>query len=315
MIKISVVLTTYNRAPLLPRVLNALAAQSFSKKNYELLIIDDGSTDQSGNVIVPFLKKNPHFRYFPKKHEGLSAGRNFGISHAGGELIAFTDDDVVPDSKWLEELWEVYQKEKPLGIEGKVVTDTQKPLFGNAPENTQGKKYIGCNSAYTKKILEKVGGYDRRFFWVRDDSDMAFRVLKHGPISFAPRAVVYHPYRPIDAMHLLKRLTIIQSDLLLFQKHPSQYMASFGFPGLSNWIQSGATYLFVATLSIVHPPAAIIPLLGYIFFRYFASMRGKLFSLPEAGLLVIVLGIRDLLYPFAFVYYFIKTNFRQVDHS
>lgn len=305
---LSVVLTTYNRSALLGEALARLTAQTLPARKYEILVVDDGSPDATVDVVRAFQKKHGNVVYLPKPHEGLSAGRNFGIAHARGDLIAFTDDDCQAAPSWAEELLTTYQNEKPLGIEGKVITDEKKGLFGNAPENLHGGKYIGCNSAYTKTILQKVGGYDTRFFWIRDDSDMAFRVLQHGKIAFAERAVVYHPYRPTDANHLLKRLTIVQSDLLLFFKHPCAFLDSFGIPGFSNWVQSAAAYLLLGAAATLFPRAEFIaPLLAYAFFRFVVSMRRKTFSVKEGVAFILVLTLRDLLYPLAFVYFFFKT--------
>ena len=310
---VSVILTTYNRADLLPVALQCLSAQTFPREKWELVIMDDGSTDATPQIIAPFLRKMRNARYFKKKHEGLSAGRNGGISHAKWDLVAFTDYDCLPSPDWISELWATYQKEKPLGIEGKVITDTNKPLFSNAPQNERGRKYIGCNSAYTRAILDKVGGYDKRFFWVRDDTDVAFRVLKHGKIAFAEKAVVYHPARATNPVHLVKRLSIIQSDLLLFRKHPREYWKNFGFPNRNNWIRSLFTYALLFFLFQTQNSGMIIggvvlflalESVGYAFFR---SALFSMKTIEVAAIFSFTLLVRDLIFPLAFVYYAIKT--------
>lgn len=303
-VSVSVVVTTYNRHALLMRALEALDVQSFPKSKFEIIVVDDGSTDSTSRVVQGRLRAWKNVRYLPKKHEGLGHGRNAGIAAARGELIAFTDDDVIPDTRWVESLWKTYTRTHAEGIEGRVTTDSPRRLFGSAPENPVGGKYIGCNSAYTKKVLAQVGGYDPRFFWVRDDSDMAFRVLKKGRIAFAPDAIVYHPQRDTDAWHLLTRLSIIQSDILLFMRHPRQYWENFGFPGGRNLLQSGILYLTLAAWMMVDMKIGAVAALVYLAVRFF-SMRNKVYSLKEGLVFVLVMALRDVAYPFAYIYYWI----------
>ena len=93
--KVSAIITTYNRAGLLPRAVNSILAQTFT--DYEIIIVDDCSMDNTQEVIAGF--SDPRIRSF--KHEqnkGQAAARNTGISHAIGEFVAFLDDD----DEWLE---------------------------------------------------------------------------------------------------------------------------------------------------------------------------------------------------------------------
>ncbi|RLG70129.1 MAG: hypothetical protein DRO07_00945, partial [Candidatus Iainarchaeum archaeon] len=100
----------------------------------------------------------------------------------------------IANRNWLENILNVFRKSSDVvGVEGKVVTDNPKPLFSSAPENLTGGNFTGCNSAYRKDVLKKIGGYDERFFAIRDDSDIAFRAMSEGRIVFAPNAIVKHP--------------------------------------------------------------------------------------------------------------------------
>lgn len=88
--KVSVIITTYNRADLLPRAVNSVLSQTF--EDYEVIIVDDCSTDHTQEVIAKFADS----RIRPLRHEvnrGASAARNTGIANALGEYIAFLDDD------------------------------------------------------------------------------------------------------------------------------------------------------------------------------------------------------------------------------
>ena len=95
---ISVVIPTYNRAPELETCLTALAAQTLSPDQFEVLVIDDGSSDSTSSLLETLSSGNPmDLRYFVQPNEGPAAARNAGIEQAKGEWIAFTDDDCIPD--------------------------------------------------------------------------------------------------------------------------------------------------------------------------------------------------------------------------
>lgn len=311
MVEISVIITTYNRGALLKRALEAVVHQSLSQKVYEVLVVDDGSTDDTPKIVRDFMKKYKNIRYFRQEHKGLSAGRNLGISKARGKIVAFTDDDCIPDRAWLENLLKAFRKESNIvGVEGKVITDSPAPLFSSAPMNLKGKNFTGCNSAYKKAILKEIGGYDKRFFAIRDDSDIAFRVMSQGKIVFAPEAVVRHPPLKVSAFHYLKRLKLVQSDILLYKKHPILFEKYIGNPFFRHFLQSiFAWFVLLGMIFSVYffIPILIVTLILFLFlFRYIASIKGKVYSFSEALIFTLILFLRDLMYPFVFLYYWIK---------
>lgn len=97
---VSVVVPTRNRADLLLRALNSLRSQSFS--NFEVLVVDDGGTDETEAVVQGL--GDSRFFYFRKDHEGAAQARNFGLANTSGEFVAFldSDDEVLPT--WIEDL-------------------------------------------------------------------------------------------------------------------------------------------------------------------------------------------------------------------
>src|SRR5579872_4887378 len=103
MIDISVVVPTYNRMELLPRTLPALAAQVVDGFDYEVLFVDDGSDDKTGELIQEAAKQNPRLRYIRGKHYGTPAGpRNNGIREARGKVIMLLDDDIIPEPEMVK---------------------------------------------------------------------------------------------------------------------------------------------------------------------------------------------------------------------
>jgi len=99
-VKASVILPCYNRAELLPLSLTSLKSQSISLKDYEVLIVDDGSTDGTQAVVRSYLWGNA--RYLRKSNGGASSARNHGIMHARGEVLIFSDPDMLTCPHFIE---------------------------------------------------------------------------------------------------------------------------------------------------------------------------------------------------------------------
>lgn len=89
--KISVIVPVYNAEQYLPRCIDSILAQTFT--GFELLLIDDGSTDNSGDICDEYAKKDNRIRVFHKKNGGVSSARNIGLDNAVGEWVAFVDSD------------------------------------------------------------------------------------------------------------------------------------------------------------------------------------------------------------------------------
>lgn len=103
MAKVSVILPVYNSAETLETCMNAVLRQSFS--DFELLVLDDGSEDQSVEIGNRYAQMDKRVKVFPLAHGGVSAARNAGLRYAKGKYIAFVDSDDVPDEDWLSSLF------------------------------------------------------------------------------------------------------------------------------------------------------------------------------------------------------------------
>ena len=104
--KVSVQICTFNRKILLGKCLEALFVVDFPAADYELVLVDDGSTDGTGEKIK-VLQAPCRVNYLYKEHGGLAAARNLGIRNAAGEVVLFMDDDTLADPDLLKAHWEV----------------------------------------------------------------------------------------------------------------------------------------------------------------------------------------------------------------
>lgn len=108
-IKISVIVPVYNAESYLEVCLNSLLSQTF--QNYDVWLIDDGSTDQSGTICDKFVEKNSCFHVIHKPNGGVSSARNVGLDHALGEWICFVDSDDTVGENYLENLYKAVHKD------------------------------------------------------------------------------------------------------------------------------------------------------------------------------------------------------------
>src|SRR5262249_55512081 len=99
----SVIIPTYMRPQQLQDCLEGLACQNYPRDRYEVIVVDDGSPDMPEPVTTPFHARM-QLRLLRAPHGGPAAARNAGAREAAGDLLAFTDDDCVPSSGWLQAL-------------------------------------------------------------------------------------------------------------------------------------------------------------------------------------------------------------------
>lgn len=187
---ISVIIPTYNRAHLIEKTLKSTLNQSY--QSFEIIIIDDGSTDNTREVLGRINDERIRC-FYHEENKGTAAARNTGIKNARGEYIAFLDDDVEWLPEKLEKQIEIFKTDLPeLGV---VYSDSQlvinnKMKYWKSPEVTRGilinpgtsdyqAMNIGTPTMLVKKeCFEKVGLFDERFFRFID-LELLLRLSKH----------------------------------------------------------------------------------------------------------------------------------------
>ena len=207
--KVSVVIPTRDRQRELIACLEAIQQQTFPAEDYEILICDDGSTEDLKPALAPFQTKLS-LVYLRQMPQGPAAARNLGIRNARAPIVAMTDSDTLPDREWLAQLMATLQANpQAVAVEGKVTSKNPDEFgaLGEGPTNLEGGVYLTCNCAYRREILLKAGGFDESFpYPAYEDVELAARVRPWGDIVWQPEAVVYHPRRRITASTVIKKL-------------------------------------------------------------------------------------------------------------
>jgi len=285
LIKISVIVPTLNRRDELRQCLNALASQTFPAAQFEVIVIDDGSTQNIESVVLEVGQGSEQWRYFRQAAKGPAAARNQGIRLARGSIVAMTDSDTLPEADWLTRLAEAFAAHpEAVGVEGKVYAENEGAfgILGEGPTNKQGGVYLTCNCAYRRDVLLKVGGFDESFpFAAYEDTELAARAKAHGPILWQPLAVVVHPERPLTAQAVLKKLRHWEYILIVGLRY-----------GYLGWEKYPVRHpkLRVAVLSLVALPLAKFrKALAWLFRRPSAALTMTWFGVLEAvGALTLV---------------------------
>jgi len=311
---ISVVIPAHNRPDFLSKTLACLLEQDYPKQRYEIIVVGYKGDNTIDVVRKKFSDKR--LRFFKTDSRFPDKKRNFGIKKAKGNIIAFTDDDCLPAKNWLKKINEAFERDKELaGIEGLTWNDNEK-LYYHATENLTGGKYPACNYAFRKSILLDVHGFDENYNFFREDTDLAFKVLSKGyKIAFDKNVRVYHPPRKRPLSFPIKELFLVKGDIRLFKKFPKLYKEHFGFVCKGSVKQSAVSWtaLFFLILSIYFRwfSLAIWVIFGIILFKYFVEMISKKFSLVQGITFIFFSFLRDLAFPFYFLYYWVSVDIKK----
>lgn len=129
---ISVIIPTYNRSRLLQQTVDTILAQTYPRQRWELILVDNGSTDDTARVIAEMIARDEHVRGLTEKRKGAHFARNLGALAARGDLLYFTDDDMLAEPDMLERIVEGFDADSSVAsVTGKVLPkwETEPPVW------------------------------------------------------------------------------------------------------------------------------------------------------------------------------------------
>jgi glycosyltransferase involved in cell wall biosynthesis len=209
---ISVVINTYNRAPSLRQTLLSLRHQVYDR--FEVVVVNGPSDDGTDAVLAEFAGR---VRVARCPAVNLSVSRNVGIAAASGDVVAFLDDDAIPDPYWLVQLAAGYDSERVGGVGGVVYDYTgyafqfaasvadrtgearygvQPPYWGYLlPGGAQFLQLQGTNCSFRRRCLEEIGGFDEEIEYFLDETEVCLRLVDRGhQLRLLDCAAVYHKF-------------------------------------------------------------------------------------------------------------------------
>lgn len=212
--RVSVVICTHERPGALARCLRSL--QELEEKPHEILVVDNAPQTPSTRELV---ERNSGIRYVCEQKLGLSRARNAGIRNTNGDIVAFTDDDVIVDPRWISALLHAFADEaKVMAVTGLVLpaelNSCAQAVFeqrfgfhrGYLPHRFSGPQQevwnlgAGANMAIRRRAFEIAGAFDERLgagaAGCSEDTELWSRLLEHGfECQYTPLAVVHHFHR------------------------------------------------------------------------------------------------------------------------
>jgi lipopolysaccharide/colanic/teichoic acid biosynthesis glycosyltransferase/glycosyltransferase involved in cell wall biosynthesis len=264
---ISVIVPAYNAAEVLPACLAALQAQTLPPDAYEIIVVDDGSSDGSFALAA----SHAGVRAIQVPHGGPAAARNAGVQAARGTLLAFTDSDCVPTPDWLAQLTRPFENPEVVGVRGAYLTHQSQWVarfvqleYEDKYDRMARRETIDFvdtySAAYRRAVFLKNRGFETAFPTASvEDQELSFRLSQKGyRLQFVPAARVYHRHDRSLGEYLRRKFWIGYWKAYLLRWHPEKALGDSHTP-FTQRLQLGL--LALAGLSLAG--ALAWPLLGW----------------------------------------------------
>lgn len=235
---LSVIVPVCNAEQTIAECLTALACQTIPRAAYEVIVVDDGSTDRTAEII-----RQVNVQLIQQPNAGPAAARNYGAQAAHGEILLFTDADCAPAPDWIERMIEPFRDPEIAGSKG-VYRTRQKELIARFVQLEYEDKYARMlhqdridfvdtySAAYRREIFLANGGFDPLFPTASvEDQEFSFRLARKGyRLVFVPQAIVYHHHNTTLRQYWQRKFGIGYWKALLLRWHPDRVIGDSHTP-------------------------------------------------------------------------------------
>jgi cellulose synthase/poly-beta-1,6-N-acetylglucosamine synthase-like glycosyltransferase len=275
--EISVVVPARNAAGTMGSCLEGLLEQSVPRDLYRVIVVDDGSTDDTGRVV-----QGSGVELIAQPHEGPAAARNRGVGASRGAIVLFTDADCVPGENWIQEMVQPFEDPEIVGVKG-VYRTRQRGIVPRFVQCEYEERYelmarqrwidfIDTYSAgYRREVFLAEGGFDTRYPNASvEDQELSFRLAERGyKMVFNPGAAVYHQHPETLMAYFRRKFNIGYWKVRVLRRHPGKAVSDSHTPQ-SLKVQMGFAFIMVPLLALL----CLRP-----FFWYLSLLAGVLFLL------------------------------------
>jgi cellulose synthase/poly-beta-1,6-N-acetylglucosamine synthase-like glycosyltransferase len=226
----SVVVPAMNAGDTIGECLESLLVQTTPREQYEVIVVDDGSSDETRDVAVRY-----QVSIMAQPHDGPAAARNRGAAAAKGEIVLFTDADCVPETDWIIEMLRPFEDPQVSGVKGAYRTQQVAvlPRFVQYEYEERYQRmaklrwidFIDTYSAgYRREVFLATGGFDTRYPDASvEDQELSFRLAEHGhKLVFNPRAIVYHQHPETLKAYFGRKFSIGYWKVMVLRRYPGK---------------------------------------------------------------------------------------------
>lgn len=230
---ISIIVPTYNRADILPLTIDSFIDQSYPENRYEIIIADNNSNDLTQAVIQDYCSRHHNIRSIKEERQGVHYARNSAAKIAQGEILYFSDDDMVADRFLLEELVKVFDQDPLIGsATGRIIGKFEVPpppwvrkqlinsYLSLTEEGKPEELIISCNDivyschqAVRREIFFNCGGFNPENIagvWIGDgETGLGIKIKNAGyKFAYTSKSVIHHmiPSARMTLKYLIKRI-------------------------------------------------------------------------------------------------------------
>jgi glycosyltransferase involved in cell wall biosynthesis len=255
--QLSVIIPTYNRKDVLVRCLQALFRQTYPTEKFEIIIVNDGSKDDTKNVVGKLMANAPaEIHYYEQSNRGPAVARNVGVKKASGEIVLFIGDDIIAHENLLQEHinWHIRFPEDHTAILGYVtwspeikVTPFMRWLENGGPQFAYNQIksetvddymfFWTCNISLKRKFMLNEGLFDEEFpYAAYEDIELAYRLTLEGlKIKYNGNAVARHLHPGINVRNYKKRMEVVgESEVIFGNKYPQLNLSYQKYKKIAN---------------------------------------------------------------------------------
>lgn len=260
---LSVIIPAYNAEKTLYSCLSALHDQSLPKRDYEIVVVDDGSTDGTSKIAKEF-----NVKYLFQTNKGPATARNKGVHVAQGNIVLFTDSDCIPDHNWIQEMVRPFGNPDVVGVKGTYKTkqtdlaarfaqaefEDRYDLLRKSPSIDMIDTY---SAAFKKDVFLKIGGFDEDFPVANnEDTDLSYRLASSGyKLVFNPKAFVYHTHPDTFYKYLNLKFWRGYWRMIVYRRYPNKAVKDSYTPAIikiQTMLMALSLPLFLLSLFTAH---------------------------------------------------------------
>ena len=320
----SVIIPSYNRKDDLEALLLALVNQTLPTDQYEVILVDDGSTDGTDEFANTFRERSPmRLRFLKQDHRGAGAARNYGMQEASGQVFVFIDSDCIAPPNWLAEIRKAFDRDPSIDAFGgrddasgdfsplqKAINYAMTSFLTTGGLRGGRKKRLAkfyprsFNMGVRREIIPKTGGFGH--FKRAHDIELSHRIIQSGAkVVYLPEAVVFHKRRTSLKTFFIQIFNWGFARINLY-KIDSKMLEPLHFaPAIGLWVSlffTGFAFLYGPLFVYWKIVAGVIGII-LVGMGLNAAVRWK--SLSTGLLVPLVIGLQVSAYGLGFTFAFI----------